>query len=147
MKRLWGYSRVVANAFQRKWKLCITILLATILLETMTIILGGYRFSPVEEQPEDFIIQYEAYCERSLLPRGWYIMPGPSSEIIPVFGNPNDSVKLTTGTGSLPPNQNNDNVLADTDVVGYGAYRNSSPPSSDVQSLCSCISPELGKCT
>lgn len=142
MKRLWGYSRVVANAFQRKWKLCITILLATILLETMTIILGGYRFSTVEEQPEDFIIQYEAYCERSLLPRGWYIMPGPSSEIIPVFGNPNDSVKITPG--SLPPNQNN--VLAETHVVGYGAVRSSSTPSYNGQSLCSCISPELGKC-
>ena len=154
MKRLCGYSRVVANAFQRKWKLCVAILCATILLETMTIILG-YRFSAAEdeEMPEDFLTQYETYCERSLLPRGWYIMPGPSSEIIPVYGNPNDSVNLKLSSLPSPgssPNHQRQNVVNVSDrgnVITNAGYRSSTPPSDSGLSLCSCVSSELGKCT
>ena len=145
MKRMCGYSRVIANAFQRKWKCCVAFLCATILLETMTIVFGGYRISTDEDRPEHFLTQYEAYCARSLLPRGWYVMPGPSSEIVPIYGNRNESANFMW----LPQPHRN---LTDSDgrgapVVSYG--RGSSTPRmpSTDYGLCSCVPSELGECT
>ena len=70
-------------------------------------------------------------------------MPGPSSEIVPIYGNPNESANFMW---SALPHRNLSDSGGGVAVVSSGGGSSTQRMPSTDYGLCSCVPSELGKC-